>query len=292
MIRVIIKSTLYFLLTFSALAEAKFVLHTPKLKLKQPVPLFVMLHGFSSSAEDIATISHLSERADQEGFYVLYPESEDPNIWTKCWQYFLPEQQIAGQGEASLIIQEVDRIKMNYPIDTNKVFLAGMSAGSSMASILTSCYPEMFKGVVFHSGTSYGLSSTWKEALIDLKAGPSSVRSANTACNPRDFKGRVMVFQGSHDDLVNSKHVDRYVSDYLDGTRTEEALIAETADRFSYLKKTFIENGNTRGETYFINGLIHTWSGGAKDGRDKDNNPTKMGPDATDLMLKFFLSPN
>lgn len=286
---VTMKAILYFVFSFSIFAEAKYILHAPLLKLNEPAPLFIMLHGFSSSAEDIAAITRLSERADQEGFYVLYPESEDPNIWTKCWQYFLPEQQIVGQGEASQIVQEIDRIKINYPIDANKIFVAGMSAGSSMASILTSCYPDVFAGVAFHSGTSYGLSSTWKEALIDLKTGPSYVRLANTACNPKDFKGKVMVFHGSNDDLVNSKHLDRYVYDYLNPTNTDDVTVPETTERFAYLKKTFMQDGKTRGETYFINGLIHAWSGGTKDGKDKENNPTKLGPDATDLMLKFFL---
>jgi poly(hydroxyalkanoate) depolymerase family esterase len=272
------------------MAHAKFVLYVPKAKLQKPAPLFVVLHGFSSSATDIANITRFSQRAEQEGFFVLYPESEDPNIWSKCWQYFLPEQQIAGQGEGSMIIQEIDRIKANYSIDPNQVFLVGMSAGASLASILTSCYPNAFNGVAFHSGTSYGLSSTWKEALIDLKAGPSVVRMANTACNPKDFKGKVFVIQGSLDDLVNIKHFDRYANDYLSNFQNEAEIIEESPERFSYSKKAYLKNGKIFGESYFVNGLIHTWSGGAADGKDRDNNPTKKGPDATDLIIKFFMS--
>lgn len=273
-------------------AEAKFVLYEPKIKPLTPAPLFVVIHGFSSSAQDIAAVTHFSERADKEGFYILYPDADEQNVWMKSWQYYLPEQQMPGKGEAYAVIEEIEKIKKNYPIDSHKIFAAGMSAGASLSSILVSCYPDEFQGVAFHSGTSYGLSSTWKEALIDLKAGPSYVRTANTACNPKDFKGKVMVFHGTNDDLVNLKHFDRLVADFLDGAQVDSKIIPEDRIRFPYEQRLFLKNGTTVGQGYIVNGMIHTWSGGTTDGKDKDNRPTKMGPDATDLILNFFLHEN
>jgi poly(hydroxyalkanoate) depolymerase family esterase len=270
-------------------AEAKFVLHEPNPLPDKLAPLFVVLHGFSSSAKDVANVTRFSEIADKEGFYVLYPESEDPNVFAKCWKYYLSDQQIPGHGEASLIIQEIERIKTNYPIDPSKVFLTGMSAGASMASILAACYPNSFQGVAFASGTSYGLSSRIDQALLDIKAGPSPVRPANDACNPADFKGKVMVFHGSKDELVNAKHFDRYIKDFLSNTKVASHNIPENWLHFPYSQQLFIRNKILVGQTYFVEGMIHTWSGGTTDGRDKNSNPTRMGPNATELILQFFL---
>lgn len=269
--------------------HAKFVLYEPKTRPITPAPLFVMIHGFSSSAQDIATITRFSKQADKEGFYVLYPESDEINEWMKGWAYYLPEEQAPGKGEANLIIEEIKKIIQHNPIDSQKIFLAGMSAGASLSSILVSCYPDMFQGVVFHSGTSYGLSSTWKEALIDLKAGPSYIRTANTACNPKDYKGKVMVFHGTNDELVNPKHFERYISDFLGGVQTESISMHEDSTHFAYEEKRFMRNGVSLGKAYLVDGMIHTWSGGTNDGKDKDNAPTKIGPDATALILNFFL---
>jgi poly(hydroxyalkanoate) depolymerase family esterase len=274
---------------FSVSAETKFVFYEPKSTVNGLAPLFVVLHGFSSSAQDIAAISRFSEWADREGFYILYPESEEPNIWMKCWQYFLPDEQIRGQGAANEIIHEIKKLKTKYPIDADRIFIAGMSAGASLASILVSCYPKEFAGVSFHSGTSYGLSSTWKEALIDLKAGPSSVRSANDACDPKDFQGKIMLFQGTKDDLVNMKHIERYEADFLAGMQVDTKRISEDTVRFAYNQKDFFKGSALFGRGIIVDGMIHTWSGGTADGKDKDNQPTKIGPDATELTVNFFL---
>lgn len=285
------KQALFFAFVLMGLsAQARFVFHEPKVKLHDPAPLFVVLHGFASSAEDIAEITRFSQWADQQGFYVLYPEAEDPNVFTKCWKYFLREHQLPKQGEAYAIIQEIERLKTIYPIDSQRIFLSGMSAGSSMASILAACYPDYFQGAAFHSGTSYGLSSNADEALIDLKVGPSIYRMANSACNPSDFKGKVLIFHSNNDEIVNVRHFDRYKKDFIIDTQSKSEVISETDQTFGYVQETHWQKGVIQGKSFLMEGVIHTWSGGRKDGKDKNGQPTKMGPDATKIILDFFLT--
>jgi poly(3-hydroxybutyrate) depolymerase len=65
--------------------------------------------------------------------------------------------------------------------------------------------------------------------------------------------------------------------------------IPENSTHFSYDQKNYFKENTLIAQGYSIDGIIHTWSGGTSDGKDKDNNPTKMGPDATELIINFFL---
>jgi poly(hydroxyalkanoate) depolymerase family esterase len=268
-----------------AKANAKFVLHEPKVPVSGLAPLMVVLHGFSSSAKDVEQVTRFSEWADRKGFYVLYPEAQDPQVWTRSWTYYLPEHQSPHRGESKYIIDYVEEIIKTYAVDPRQVYLAGMSAGASMASILVSCYPDVFKGVAFHSGTSYGLSSTWKEALIDLKAGPAEWRSPNRTCNPGSFQGKIMIFHGTEDRVVNLKHLDRLANDFMGESSIEETIQAPTETRYGYSEITY---PNSRAKIFRVDGLIHTWSGGLNDGLNNDKKPGKFGPDATQKIVEFF----
>jgi poly(hydroxyalkanoate) depolymerase family esterase len=268
-------------------AFAKYILHSPKNEISTTAPLIIVLHESTTSTQDFADITRLSDVADKEGFYVLYPQLDE----LRSWPYFLPEEQIPGQGKANFIIQDIEKIKMIYPINPNKVYLVGMGDGAAMASILAACYPNVFQGVAFHSGTSYGQISNWTEALKNLKNGPSpEFQQSNTACDTRDFKGKVLIFQGTKDEIVNFKHLERLSTDFLENTKMETLINNEDATHFSYTQRNFKKNEKIRGESYLIDGLGHTWSGGRNDGSDQKNNPTKIGPDATNIILNFFLN--
>ncbi|MEY4616705.1 MAG: hypothetical protein RJB66_1665 [Pseudomonadota bacterium] len=277
---------LFLCLIVSPIAEARFLFHEPLSKPAGLAPLFVVLHGYSSSPEDVAEITRFSEQADKNGFYVLYPEAQDPGVWSKCWEYYLPEQQTREGVEASDIVKEIKRLVKIYPIDSRKIFLAGMSAGASMSSILASCHPEVFRGVAFHSGTSYGLSSTWEQALIDLKAGPSIRRPTNSACRPSDFKGKVLVFHGTADKLVNGRHFDRYIADFVGNKKYVELKVPATTTQLGYRQRDY---QNNKAKTILVEGLIHAWSGGTLDGFDGNQQPSNRGPDATQIIIESFL---
>jgi len=277
------------IILFIGNAKGAYILHVPKNHGAARAPLFVVLHGFSSSAGDIEKISRFSEKADRDGFYVLYPEMSNVKDWTKCWRYFLPEEQTREGESSAALLADLRTVLSKNSIDPQQIYLVGMSAGASMASLLVSCHPEIFNGVALHSGTSYGLSSSWDQALLDLKMGPSHYRKINEACHPRDFKGKILIAHGSGDDLVNGRHFDRIIADFLPATLLETQKTNESGEHWGYVQTTYRRDKVIVGESFLIQGLLHVWSGGGNDGLDSDGKKTKLGPDMTENIIQFFL---
>ena len=53
--------------------ERSYHLHIPQ-DLEDKAPLVVVIHGYTSAAENIMSYSKMNEVADREGFAVIYPQ--------------------------------------------------------------------------------------------------------------------------------------------------------------------------------------------------------------------------
>ena len=53
--------------------ERDYIVHVPP-NINQDSPLVVVIHGFTSSAENIMTYSNMNDIANREGFIAVYPQ--------------------------------------------------------------------------------------------------------------------------------------------------------------------------------------------------------------------------
>lgn len=224
-------------------------------RLRAPAPLVVVLHGCEQDADAIAASSRWNELAEKEGFLVLYPNQQWGRNPYNCWNWFLAVNQTAAAGEPAEIAGAVAAAKLVYPVDPDRVYVAGISAGAATAATMLSCYPDMFAAGGIHSGVSYGLAATPGEALDVMKNGPGS-RKNRGLCDPGSYKGSVFVIHGSSDPVIVPSNADRVAADFS-GARASETIVP---------------------------GLGHAWSGGAPGLPASDPD----GPDATALMWSFF----
>src|ERR1039457_542123 len=97
-------------------------------------PLVMMLHGCTHNAEDMAEISGMNEVAEANRFLVVYPEQSRMANLLKCWNWFHPKHQTRNAGEPSILVAVVDEVRSNYPVDPERVYVVGVSAGGAMAS--------------------------------------------------------------------------------------------------------------------------------------------------------------
>jgi feruloyl esterase len=130
-------------------------IHAAKTK-KEKMPLVVALHGCNENAATIAKQSDWNRLADENGFYVIYPQQRFFNNPSSCFNWFNEKDISKNSGESASIKQMIDYACDSFPIDKNRVFAYGLSAGAVMTSALLTDYPETFKaGAILAGGPFY-----------------------------------------------------------------------------------------------------------------------------------------
>ncbi|MZD04407.1 PHB depolymerase family esterase, partial [Streptomyces sp. SID5785] len=115
-------------------------------------PLVVAMHGCTQSATDYHTHSGWQKFADAWGFAVVYPQTSSANNSLSCFNWFDPNDDTRGKGEAASVIQMVDHAAAQYGTDRSRIFLTGLSAGGGMTADLLAAYPDVFAGGAVNSG--------------------------------------------------------------------------------------------------------------------------------------------
>ncbi len=266
------------------------------------MPLVVMLHGCTQSADDFAAGTQMNRLADQHGFFVLYPEQAVAANASRCWNWFRAESQAREGGEAELIADMVQAVVAEQPVDARRVFVAGLSAGAAMAVILGETYPEVFAAVGAHSGLPYAAAHDISSALSAMKGHSVMGRPhfPGTADDPRRQTTQAVptiVFHGDHDRTVklsNAEHIEQqalgahaaHTAASQAGLRshTEQGVVP---DGRGYTRTVHSDaSGQPRVEVWTLHGAGHAWSGGDAAGSYTDS----AGPNASAEMLRFFLA--
>lgn len=113
-----------------------YLLHLPQgYTGESPIPMVLALHGGFGNAYNIENQSQLSLKANMENFIVLYPEGikgEVLNIssWNAGWCCGYASS--SGSDDVGFINSLIDSIKLDYNIDTNRIYATGMSNGGFM----------------------------------------------------------------------------------------------------------------------------------------------------------------
>jgi poly(hydroxyalkanoate) depolymerase family esterase len=263
-----------------------------------PMPLVVMLHGCTQSADDFAAGTQMNRLADQHGFLVLYPEQAPGANASRCWNWFRAQDQVRLGGEPELIAGIVQAVAAEQRLDTRRIFVAGLSAGAAMAVILGETYPELFSAVGVHSGLPYAAAHDIPSAMAAMKGrGVMGMgHLPGTAEDPRRQAAQavpVIVFHGDGDHTVqlsNGQHIAQQASEAY--ARRAAALTSTTEQGTSpggrrYTRTVHADaSGRPRVESWTLHGAGHAWSGGDATGSFTD----RSGPDASAEMLRFFLA--
>jgi len=270
----------------------------------QSLPLVVMLHGCTQDPDDFAAGTGMNALAREQGFYVLYPaQAKDANP-SRCWNWFKHNHQTRERGETAVIATMTHAVIEARDIDRGRVYIAGMSAGGAMASLVAAAYPETFAAVGVHSGLPPGAARSLPEGLAVMRAGaggtalpagiPARLPSRVSPPAPVDLPVPAIVFHGDHDQTVHPRNAEQVVAAVL---KSRVLSPSSTASR------PVIEQGvSTQGRRYtrsihrsatgqpiaehwLVHGAGHAWSGGQTAGSYTD----PQGPDASREMLRFFL---
>jgi poly(hydroxyalkanoate) depolymerase family esterase len=235
--------------------------------------------------------------ADAHRFIVLYPEQSRRANLFRCWRWF-DRETVNGGGEAALIAGLVRSVVGRYPVDRSRVYVAGISAGGAMASILALCYGATFAACAIISGVMYGAADSLLEASAVLRRGSRSKPQAAARIAARrssPYVGFVpaLVMHGDHDDTVNPSNAEQIIQQFqafaeFTGTPSSSALVASEERRVigegrPYLQRDYLRNNRVLLRKILVEGLGHVWSGG--DTRHRFNDAS--GPNASQLIWDF-----
>ena len=277
-----------------------FLYTPPGLEDAGPAPLLVMLHGCTQGATDSARGTRWNEVADRNGFRVVYPEQGREHNEQGCWNWFEPRHQRRGRGEPAVLAglaQALVAGERGPRVDPDRVWVAGMSAGGAMATVLAATYPDVFSAVGVHSGLPYRTATSLPEGWEAMgRGGGEPARRGEEAFAAMGAAARVIpvvVVHGTEDQVVALVNGDELVEQWLTVNRLSGAKLGEPAAVLhgngdaghAYTRFEWTDGEGRLVQEYLrVEGLGHAWSGG--DGRGSYADP--RGPDASRVMGDFF----
>jgi poly(3-hydroxybutyrate) depolymerase len=138
------------------------------------LPLFVMVHGCGTTAYQQMQANLLNPIADRERFIVAYPDNGG-----QCWRAVSedatldaagrPNTTRGGGGDADIIAGMTRQVIDAYGVDTERVYMIGMSSGAFQTSATVASYPELYAAAGVAAGPGYGMAVTclgYPEAVI------------------------------------------------------------------------------------------------------------------------------
>lgn len=263
----------------NAAGSRDYKLYIPSSYRGGPASLLVMLHGCTQDPDDFARGTQMNVLAEDAGCLVVYPAQSKQANPSLCWNWFDAVNQQRGQGEPSIIAGITREVMARYAVAPDKVFVAGLSAGGAMATIMGTLYPDLYAAVGVHSGLPFASADDLPSALAAMKG---------------DFRrshapGRtlpIIVFHGDKDTTVHPANGEELIAQ---GThQLGKAMMVEPGqvpDGLTYTRTIHHgDDGKAHAEHWLVHGGGHAWFGGSAHGSYTD----ARGPDASREMLRFF----
>lgn len=261
-------------------------LYTPAGSTRRRMPLVVMLHGCGQTATDFAAGTGMNGLADEMGFHVLYPQQSLSANVARCWNWHSPEHQCRGRGEPAVIAALTRHAAHLCRANMTRIYIAGISAGGTVAAIVAAAYPELFVAVGVHSGVALG-------GVRSLGAAMASMRGERAPGSdgklPRQLP--TIVFHGDNDRVVHPSNAAAFLRN-IERSRPGPLLCRSHDGRSpggrDYRRHIYrsAATGEVLLEDWLVHGSGHGWSGGKPIGSHTD----PAGPDASREMIRFFLA--
>ena len=160
----------------------------------KPIPLVIVAHGCTQSAQLIANETGWNKLADSLNLIVVYPEQKQINNAAKCFNFYLGNNAKKDKGEVASIKQMIAFTQSTYNIDSTQIFITGFSAGGAISNAMLNAYPTLFNaGALF--------------------AAPSNLFNPNKEAPNKQPK--VAIIQGNKDMIVPKGNAKRILKQWV-----------------------------------------------------------------------------
>jgi poly(hydroxyalkanoate) depolymerase family esterase len=243
------------------------------------VPLVVMLHGCTQDPVDFASGTQMNQLAEELNCLVAYPAQSQQANSSRCWNWFHEKDQMRDHGEPSIIAGITRDIIASHNIDDSQVYVAGLSAGGAMATIMGTVYPELYAAVGVHSGLPFASAHDLPSALAAMQGRFATPKAAGTVIP-------IIVFHGDRDTTVSPAAGDALIAQGAHKAARDIVIEPGKVPQGHAYTRTVHRHadGTPQTEQWLIHGAGHAWSGGSARGSYTDG----KGPDASREMMRFF----
>lgn len=157
--------------------DREYVLHAPASHdPSRPAPLVIAFHGAGGSARFARLATGWSEKAEHEGFLLVYPEGlrkrldqpssflHNPQFWNVGADGFIERM---GVDDVAFIDTLLDGLSREFAIDSQRVFATGFSNGASLCFRLAAALSHRFAAIAPVAGR------LWRHDLRPAKPVPT-----------------------------------------------------------------------------------------------------------------------
>ncbi|HUL42745.1 MAG TPA: alpha/beta hydrolase-fold protein [Bacteroidota bacterium] len=124
----------------------------PKVKSSGQYPAIILLHGRGANENDLLELAeYLDERLFIISARAPFTLSNGGFTWYDILDVGMPEPAMFEQSYAKLM-QFLDDVKKNYPVNPAKIFFGGFSMGTVMSFCVALTQPASVAGVAANSG--------------------------------------------------------------------------------------------------------------------------------------------
>ncbi|MBZ0187044.1 MAG: hypothetical protein K8F91_12425 [Candidatus Obscuribacterales bacterium] len=261
-----------------------YLLHVPpSYDGKKDMPLVVALHGRGDDASDIAKLTSLSKKADEEGFIVAYPNAtkwfgkKSLAAWDTDNGLIPPG---ADSNDVQLIDRIIDRAKSDLSIDFDRVHLVGFSNGGMLAYLAASEAKNRIASIAVVAGSMSGdeVAPPAPVSILSINGTLDAIIPVAGLEVPCDISGLILP----------TLKPQAYVRDFWKNSigANEEPTVSKQG---SAVVESF-RNSTTGAElkSILINGGSHDWPG-AERTKSRPYDPDSQF-DATRAIWDFFQS--
>ncbi len=223
--------------------------------------LLLVLHGCTQSVDAYLT-ANLTQAAEQYGLVIAVPDAMN-KAGFGCWSYWQGTKARSAGDYKNLITLANNLVAdVNYQIDPNQVYIAGLSSGAAFANTTACLAPDVFAGMGISAGPSIGTSSSGA-------IGPCETANVASRCAQYagSFSGHfdsqiASIAQGRNDTTVNLCYNEQNANGLADlynvSRLSGENLISSGAGRTA--DESLWQDG--RVSMLWFNNVDHAWSGG------------------------------
>ena len=265
-----------------------YTLYIPEEGNNKTLPLLIVLHGGGGTGEGMIELTDFNDYADEYGFAILYPDGIEKH-WNDRRE--VNRKYINGKeiDDVKFLTNLIDTLVFKYNIDSNRVFVTGISNGGAMSFYLALNAPEKFAGAA-----PVAISMPIHMINDDANVSPIPMMIIFGDEDP------LVPFNGGEISLWNIKRgkvvpvkdaVDFWVKNNKCNEEPDVTYLNKKMDKTKAIKYVYSPKQDGAEVVYWlIEGGGHTWPGGWQYLPKFVVGVTSKEIDASEEILKFFKS--